>query len=85
MKNTIPLTELALNLSGKIISIDVSPNIKRRLLDLGIIPNTSITPVFKSTGGDPIAYEIRGTVLAIRNQDAENILVSLWETTWNIM
>lgn len=77
MKNIIPLTSLELNNSGKIVSVECSRSIKRRLLDLGIIPNTSITPVFKSTGSDPIAYEIRGTILAIRNQDAENILVRI--------
>ena len=75
MKNIIPLTSLELNHTGKIVNVECSINIKRRLLDLGIIPNTSITPIFKSTGSDPIAYEIRGTILAIRNQDAENILV----------
>lgn len=75
MKNNIPLTNLKLNSTAKISDICCSENIKRRLLDLGIIPNTSITPVFKSTCSDPIAYEIRGTVLAIRNQDAQNILV----------
>ncbi len=77
MKNTIPLTDLSLNLEAKIHTINCSNSIKRRLMDLGIIPHTSITPIFKSTSGDPIAYEIRGTVLAIRNQDAKNIFVYL--------
>lgn len=75
MKNSFPLTNLNINSTATICDINCSDNIKRRLLDLGIIPNTSITPVFRSVGGDPIAYEIRDTLLAIRNQDAKNIFV----------
>jgi len=77
MNNTIPLTDLQLNKLAKISHISCSNTIKRRLFDLGIIPNTPITPVFKSICNDPIAYEIRGTVLAIRNQDAKNIFVKI--------
>lgn len=75
MKDIIHLNELDVGSMGKIKEISCHSTIKRRLLDLGIIPSTYITPVFKSTGGDPVAYEIRGTVLAIRNQDAKHILV----------
>lgn len=75
MINAIPLTNLKIGATAKIDSINCTSSIKRRLLDLGIIPNTSITPIFKSTGGDPVAYEIRNTILAIRNQDAQHIFV----------
>ena len=75
MKSTIPLTNLEINSTAKIDHINCSNNIKRRLLDLGIVPETLITPVFRSTCGDPVAYEVRNTVLAIRNQDAKNIFV----------
>lgn len=75
MNKVIPLTDLNINSTGIIDHIDCSDHIKRRFLDLGIIPGTPIIPVFKSIGGDPIAYEIRNTLLAIRYQDAKNIFV----------
>lgn len=50
-------------------------SLKRRLLDLGIINKTKITPILKSPSGDPTAYEIRGTLLAIRKEDAKQILI----------
>ena len=75
MINAIPLTKLEIGSTAKIDSINCTNSIKRRLLDLGLVPDTYITPIFKSTGGDPIAYEIRNTILAIRNQDAQNILI----------
>ena len=46
------------------------------MLDLGITPGTSIVPVLKSPSGDPRAFNVRGTLLAIRTEDAKNILVS---------
>ncbi len=44
---------------------------RRRLLDLGVVPGTTITAVLRSAGGDPVAYEIRGALIALRRQQAE--------------
>lgn len=72
---TMPLTKLNLNQIGYIKEINCNDSIKRRLLDLGLIANTKITPIMKSITGDPIAYEVRNIILAIRKQDAEKIIV----------
>ena len=72
---TIPLTELNLNQTGIIKEINCKDSIKRRLLDLGLIPSTPITPIMQSLSGDPIAYEVRNIILAIRKDDASNIIV----------
>ena len=48
----------------------MSGNLKRRLLDLGIVKGTLITPVFKSPSMDPIAYEFRGSLIALRKEDS---------------
>lgn len=71
----LPLTKLELRSTGIIKEINCKSNIKRRLLDLGLIPNTPITPILKSISGDPIGYEVRNIILAIRKQDAEKIMV----------
>lgn len=72
---TIPLTKLKLHQTGYIKEINCNASIKRRLLDLGLVPNTPITPIMKSIAGDPIAYEVRKIILAIRKQDADKIIV----------
>lgn len=72
---TMPLSELKLNTPGYIKEINCNSSIKRRLLDLGLITNTKIVPILKSVTGDPIAYEVRNIILAIRKQDADKILV----------
>lgn len=48
---------------------------RRRLLDLGIVPGTRIVPELVSAGGDPVAYRVRGTLIALRRRQAEQIYV----------
>jgi len=50
--------------------------IRRRLQDLGIIPGTKIECVQKSPLGDPVAYMVRGAVIALRQEDAKTVLIS---------
>lgn len=73
----IPLSNLKLNSTGVIKEINCKSNIKRRLLDLGLIPNTEITPIIESVSGDPMAYEVRNIILAIRKEDSDKILVEI--------
>ena len=47
------------------------------MLDLGLIHNTVVKPLIKSPAGDPIAYEIRGAIIALRSEEASQILVEL--------
>ncbi len=49
---------------------------RRRMLDLGIIPGTAIDVIRKSPLGDPIAYNIRGASIALREEEASQILVN---------
>ena len=60
---------------GTVKSLSCNGNIRRRLLDLGLVNGTNITPVFKSPSGDPTAYEIRKTLIAIRKEDSKNICI----------
>lgn len=71
------LYELPLNTVGIVNNLDCNGNIRRRLLDLGLVKGTKITPVFKSPSGDPTAYEIRKTLIALRKEDS--ILINLKE------
>lgn len=59
-------------------SLNCTGKLHRRFLDLGIIPGTKITPVFSSIFNDPIAYEVRGSVIAIRNEDSKKINIKNW-------
>lgn len=46
---------------------------RRRLMDLGIVPGTKIEAELESFSGDPIAYNVRGTTVALRKQQTDKI------------
>ncbi len=48
---------------------------RRRLLDLGLVPGTSVEAEMSSAAGDPTAYRIRGALIALRSEQAELIQV----------
>lgn len=48
---------------------------RRRFLDLGMTPGTQIAPVLQNAIGDPRAYRVRGTLIALRREQAEMIWV----------
>ncbi len=48
---------------------------RRRLLDIGMIPGTKIECVGRSPSGDPKAFLIRGAVIAIRSEDSAGIFI----------
>lgn len=67
------LSELSLNTIGIIDELNCNGNIRRRLLDLGLVKGTKITPIFKSPSGEPTAYEVRRTIIALRKEDSKLI------------
>ena len=48
---------------------------RRRMLDIGLIPGTEVEAVLKSPSGGVTAYLIRGALIAIRSEDAANIII----------
>ncbi len=48
---------------------------RRRLLDLGFVPGTTISVEMPSPTGDPTAYLVRGTMIALRREQARMIRI----------
>ncbi|HCS74738.1 MAG TPA: ferrous iron transport protein A [Clostridiales bacterium] len=71
----ISLEKLSLGSIGRVKELITEGVARRRMLDLGLIHDTIIKPLMKSPAGDPIAYEIRGAVIALRSEEASKILV----------
>ena len=71
------LNELKIEEIGVIYRIMGEETIKRRLLDLGLIEGTNIKPVLVSPSGDPRAFEFRGSLIAIREEDSKNIKIKI--------
>jgi DtxR family Mn-dependent transcriptional regulator len=75
--SAIPLAELTHDQRGEIVVLDdaVQGFTRRRFLDLGLTPGTVIYPELKNFFGDPRAYRVRGTLIALRKDQAAQIWV----------
>lgn len=75
----VPLDSLQPGQTGVVTGISsLSRGVeRRRLFDLGIIPGTPIDVEMVNPSGDPTAYRIRGSVIALRSTQARLIKVKL--------
>lgn len=71
----IPLNSLPLGEKCKVKKLNSDGALRRRLLDLGLIEDTVVKALQKSPSGDPVAYLIRGAVIALRTEVSSMILV----------
>jgi ferrous iron transport protein A len=76
-KNLILLYNLPIGSAGKVKKLTAKGNIRRRMLDLGLVEETQVEALRRSPSGDPIAYRIRGAVIALRSEEASKILVEM--------
>jgi DtxR family Mn-dependent transcriptional regulator len=75
------LSALALGETAEVVAISRASRgaDRRRLLDLGIVPGTKITAETRSPSGDPTAYNIRGALIALRQNQADLIKIKRTE------
>lgn len=73
----IALNRLPVGQKARVLSILLEGNARKRLMDLGMIEGTEVRALYKSPAGNPIAYMIRGAVIALRTDVSEKILVSI--------
>ncbi|HBR31833.1 MAG TPA: ferrous iron transport protein A [Clostridiales bacterium] len=75
MSDIKTLNDLKEGQSAKVKELKSFGSIRRRLQDIGLVEGTEVKCLQKSPSGDPVAYLIRGAVIAIRAEDSSNILV----------
>lgn len=73
----IPLSQLTELEEAEIVAIDeaVQGLTRRRFLDLGLTPGARVRPELRNLFGDPRAYRVRGTLIALRREQAEKVWV----------
>ena len=69
------LRDLGVGRSGRVLTVGGEKVLRRRLLEMGITPHTTITVKKVAPLGDPIELLIRGYVLTLRLEDAERITI----------
>lgn len=61
---------------SRVVCVKNCGTMRRRLSDLGLITGTEIECVQRSPFGDPMAYLIRGAVIALRACDSKKIYIA---------
>ena len=54
---------------------------RRRLMELGLVPGTRVEVIGVAPLGDPLELLVRGSSLSIRRGEAEDVAVSVGETS----
>ena len=75
MKKLCKLSDISPGQHAVVAKLVAKGNMRRRLLDIGLVENTDVECVGRSPWGDPSAYLIRGAVIAIRSEDSGDVLV----------
>ena len=69
------LKDLGIGKSGLVLEVNGEKVLRRRLLEMGITPRTTVTVKKAAPMGDPIELLLRGYVLSLRLEDAGKIIV----------
>ncbi len=73
------LSDMTIGQKGRVV--ELLPKLRgaerRRLLDLGMLPGTTIEAEIISPMGDPVAYRVRDSLIALRKEQARNIKIEL--------
>lgn len=77
MATEFELTRLPVGKKAEVVSVAATGLTRNRLLDLGLVPETIVEAIRESPLGDPVAYRIRGAVIALRAEESCQIKVRL--------
>lgn len=77
--DTMTLDQLKPNAAATVVALTSEGAERRRMLDLGILPGTRVEAVMGSPLGDPVAYRVRGSVVALRREQARQIQIERCE------
>ncbi|QAT48854.1 ferrous iron transport protein A [Caproiciproducens sp. NJN-50] len=71
----LTLDQLKIGKNSKILEVRGEGALRRRLLDMGLTPNTDVMVRKMAPMGDPIEIHLRGYELTLRMEDAKNIVI----------
>ncbi len=73
----LPLSYIKPGEQAHVVWLASEAHMKQRLLDLGFAPDESLSCVLKSPRGGMGAYLVRGAVIALRQENANEIFVEI--------
>ncbi len=70
-----PLTSVSLGQSATVTEIQLPPESRPRLMEMGLLVGTTVELVRFAPLGDPVEIKVRGYNLTLRKHEAERIFV----------
>lgn len=74
---TLALSELKEGQKGKVVKVSTKGEIRRRIMEMGIITGTEILVKGFAPLGDPMELGVKGYNLSLRKSEASEIFVEL--------
>ena len=71
----LPIRQLGLNQRARIAAIQAEGELGRRIRDMGIVPGVDVSVVGRAPLKDPVALRLRDFTIALRNSEADYIVV----------
>ena len=75
MQKEIRLCDLPVGRSALVERVECADYLLRRVYDMGIVKGAVIQPLFRAPFGDPVAYVVKNTMIALRSRDSRDIYV----------
>jgi DtxR family Mn-dependent transcriptional regulator len=73
----MPLSQLQKGQEAIVVRINGKGAVRRRMMDMGMVPGAEISVIRVAPFGDPVEYSIKGYSLSLRKSEAENIMIEL--------
>ena len=82
--NLVPITELRIGESGDVVQINTKGLMRQRVMEMGLTTGVEVKFLRRGALGDPKSYLIRGTMIALRNEEAREIIVrrKIWRAVF---
>ena len=75
--NPSKLSELKIGQEGRVVKITAEPGIKRRLMDMGLVPGVKVKIEKVAPLGDPMDLIVKGYHLSLRKEESSAIIVEV--------
>jgi ferrous iron transport protein A len=73
--NRKTLCDLDIGKTGVVAQIEAEPPLKRRILEMGLVPGTEVRMERKAPLNDPVLIYLRGYELSLRLEEAHHVIL----------
>ena len=73
----LTLDKLKLGQRGVVVSVKSTGPVKRRMMDMGLVPGSEVRVLRIAPLGDPVEFEVKGYNLTLRKSEAKEIIVEI--------